>query len=180
MVYGPGEDTWLAVEVVSRCVEGGGVCVDVGSGRGYLSDALSTRCRHVVAVDINEHACRESSRHDVVCCDAARCVKRADVVVSNPPYLPPEEPCTDWEALAIYDCGVLPAVLRVVAVLRPRIVVLVVSSMGRRDFVVEAMEALGYREELRAIVHMFFEDIEAVCWRSKYLYPRDQEDRAGD
>ena len=171
MVYGPGEDTWLAVEAAAYCVDGAGVCVDVGCGRGYIWDALSSKCKHVISVDINEEACRWSNRHDVVCCDVAKCVRRADVLVSNPPYLPPEESCTDWETTAIYDCGVLPALLRAVAVMRPRVVVLVLSSLSRGDFVTEALEALGYREELRVSAHVFFEDIEAVCWRAKYLYP---------
>jgi len=174
-VYRPDIDSWLAAAVADACISGG-TCADVGCGSGAITAVLASRCSLVVAIDVNEAACRACRSYDAVCCDAGTCLARIDALVSNPPYLPPEEPCTDWEAVAIYDCGIIPRLLRVIAVTRPSVVVMVISSLSRRDLVFEAMEALGYREVLRASAHKFFEDIEAVCWRAKYKYQRVGED----
>lgn len=167
-IYGPAEDTWLTVRAVEKCVGPARprLCIDVGSGGGYVTQALSGVCGATVAVDLNPAACCASKAWgDSVCCDALFCVVgRGDMaVVSNMPYLPPEEKADDWEALAIYDYYFTERLLSWVAVYRPRLVVLTTSTLGLADHVETSLRQLGYRTIHVEKNHMFFEDIVALC-----------------
>lgn len=160
-IYSPGEDSILTLKVLSKLNRNFNICVDVGAGSCILSDKLRELCREVVAVDINPYACSTCKRHDVVCTHGLSAISRADLVVSNLPYLPPEEPPTDWEAVAIYDYGLVNNVLRWASAYRPEVLVLTFSSLGRADFVEEALNVLG-RVIYKEIFHYFFEDIISI------------------
>ena len=167
-LYGPAEDTWLTVRAVERCVGPARpkLCVDVGSGGGHVTRVLSGICGAVVAVDVNPAACCASKQWgDSICCDVLSCLVGRDnsAVVSNMPYLPPEEEAGDWEALSIYDYHFTERLLSWVAVQGPRIVVLTTSTLGLAHHVTTSLELLGYRIFHEERSHMFFEDIVSLC-----------------
>ncbi|AET31908.1 N5-glutamine methyltransferase [Pyrobaculum ferrireducens] len=161
MPYTPAEDTYLTLESVEE-IEEGDICVDVGTGTCIVGMALAAKCRVTLAVDIDLNSCKMCKPPvDVVCSDVANAVRRADVVVFNLPYLPPEEP-TD---AAVHDTGVVPRFLRWISMVRPRVVVLTFSSLGRADFILDALRAQCAVVRARKI-HLFFETIytvTAVC-----------------
>ncbi len=162
-IYKPQEDTYVTLRLISRLKEKFNICIDVGAGSCALSDALTRLCRHIVAIDINPYSCSACrGRHDVLCSHGLSAIARADLVVSNPPYLPPEEPPTDWETLAIYDYGLINHILRWTYAYRPRMLILTFSTLGRSDVIEEAVSALG-RIVDKEIAHYFFEDIMSIA-----------------
>lgn len=157
MPYKPAEDSYLTLETIEE-IDGGGICVDVGTGYCIIAKKLATKCREVVAVDIDIEACKTcSSEIDVVCSDVGKAVKKVDVVVFNLPYLPPEEPID----ITIHDTGVVPRFLRWISIVRPRVVVATFSSLGRADFILEALKAQCV-VVAAAKLHLFFESIYSV------------------
>lgn len=161
MVYQPAEDTYLTLELIEG-VESGNLCVEIGSGSCIIASQLATRCRHVVAVDIDLESCKSCPPDvDVVCSDAAEAVIRGDVAVSNPPYLPPDSPID----VTHHDVGALPRTLRWIASRRPRVVILTFSSLSRLDLILETLRVFCRVVEIGAY-HLFFEtmySIKAVC-----------------
>mgnify|MGYP000732709805 CR=1 FL=1 len=157
MPYRPAEDSYLTLEALEE-LDSGDLCVDVGTGSCILAGALLGKCRQVVALDVDMEACRSCPREvDVVCGDAAEALGKCDVLVSNLPYLPPEEPLD----VAVHDLGIVPRLLRWVAARRPRIVVFTFSSLGRADHLMEALRGMC-RVTRVSKLHMFFEDIVTV------------------
>jgi release factor glutamine methyltransferase len=157
MPYTPAEDSYLTLEALEE-LSSGDLCVDVGTGSCMLAEALLGKCRQVVALDVDLEACRSCPREvDVVCGDAAEALRRCDVLVSNLPYLPPEEPLD----IAIHDLGIVPKLLRWVAAHRPRVVVFTFSSLGRMEHLMDALRAMCRVTRISKL-HMFFEDIITV------------------
>ncbi|MGC8583579.1 MAG: methyltransferase domain-containing protein [Thermoproteus sp.] len=161
-IYKPQEDSYVTLNLLSRINGKFDICVDVGAGSCILTRALGRLCKRVVAVDINPYACAGCKEYDVLCAHGLSAISRADLVVSNPPYLPPEEPPVDLEAVAIYDYGLIHHILRWAFAYRPRLLVLTYSTLGRADAIEDAVSALG-RIVDREVVHRFFEDIVAIA-----------------
>jgi release factor glutamine methyltransferase len=157
MPYTPAEDSYQTLEALEE-VERGDLCVDVGTGTCLLAKALLYKCRHVVAIDIDMEACKSCPPEvDVVCGDAAEALRKIDVLVSNLPYLPPEEPLD----ATVHDLGIVPKLLRQVTTHRPRVVVLTFSSLGRADHVIDTLRAMCTITTISKL-HLFFEDIISV------------------
>ncbi|MEM1571833.1 MAG: protein-(glutamine-N5) methyltransferase [Pyrobaculum sp.] len=157
MPYQPAEDSYLTQEAVDA-LEGADVCLDVGTGSCILAKALRYKCRRVVAVDVDLGACKSCTPEvDVLCNDAAWGIRRADIAVFNLPYLPPEDPLD----VSIHDVGVVPKFLRWISATRPRVVVLTFSSLGRADFVMDALRTMCTVIRT-ARLHLFFESIYTV------------------
>ncbi|ABL88035.1 conserved hypothetical protein [Pyrobaculum islandicum DSM 4184] len=156
MTYKPAEDSYLTLEMLNEVR--GDVCIDVGTGSCILAKALVEKCRLIIAVDIEEEACRTCPNNiDVICSNATETLRGGDVVVSNLPYLPPEEPID----LTIHDLGIIPRVLRWISANRPHTVILTFSSLGRADFVFEALRSTCVILKI-AKLHLFFESIFTV------------------
>jgi len=156
MIYEPAEDTELALRAVEALE--GDICVDVGSGSCIIARKLATKCRWTLAIDIEPQACKTCPKEvDVICGNGLTSLRRADVVVSNLPYLPPEEPLDP----SIHDLGLTQQVLRWVSMYRPGTVVLVFSSLGRASHIAEALNAMCTIVRVERL-HLFFESIYAV------------------
>lgn len=165
--YKPREDSYLTLKILSHINEKLNICIDIGSGECILTKYLINKCKMVVAIDININACYLCKFYDVLCSDGPSSVIKADLVVSNLPYLPPEEEPSDWETYAIYDYGLVNKVLRWAFAYRPKYLALTFSSLGREDFILEALEIFG--EVLRVEqYHALFEDIKSVLVLSKF------------
>ncbi|MEM1902722.1 MAG: class I SAM-dependent methyltransferase [Pyrobaculum sp.] len=157
MVYPPSEDTYLTLELL-KDVDYNDLCIEIGSGSCIISTYLSTKCRHVVAVDIDLNACKSCPPDiDVLCSDAAEAVARGDLVVSNPPYLPPETPLDSTH----HDVGAVPKILRWITTHRPRVVVLTFSSLGRADLILDTLRTMCRIVDV-GVYHLFFENIYTV------------------
>lgn len=95
MVYEPREDSWLVVESVrDRSVDR---VLDMGTGTGVIAKELSKTCKKVIAADIDPEAVyfakknSKSKNIEFVVSDLFQNVEgKFDLIVFNPPYLPPE------------------------------------------------------------------------------------------
>lgn len=99
-VYQPDEDTYLLEDALTRHQYlPAKVIVEVGCGSGYIS-ALLRRIyplAYIISTDINPHAAEQahallsgSKNGDVIRGFLSDTIRRADVAVFNPPYLPSE------------------------------------------------------------------------------------------
>lgn len=99
MIYTPAEDSYLLADCAQQY--SGKSAIEIGVGSGMILDALRRRFDQVIGTDIDVEAlrfCRKKSSALLICCDAASALARAarfDLVVSNPPYLPDDEPFID-------------------------------------------------------------------------------------
>ena len=95
-VYPASEDTLLLARFVER-VAPVGVAVEVGCGSGLVTLELAYRSEYIVGIDVSERAALATKFRvsklpnvDVVVSDRLSALRErsADLVVSNPPYLP--------------------------------------------------------------------------------------------
>jgi release factor glutamine methyltransferase len=103
MVYEPREDTWLIVEslkdFITRISSDGRTlnrALDMGTGSGAIAGELAKCCRNVVAVDIDPEAIKAAKKKSksknikfVVSDLFDKVDDKFDLIVFNPPYLPP-------------------------------------------------------------------------------------------
>ena len=106
-VYQPAEDSHLLAEAAREAVGEGERALDVGTGSGYVADALADAGARVVAADVNPLACEQARDRglSVVQANLADPFDAAtfDLVTFNPPYLPtpPEDAMDDWMERAL-------------------------------------------------------------------------------
>lgn len=101
------EDTLLLIKAVESlgCKD---KCLEIGSGRGYVTSLLAKKCFYLIAIDVDQTATLEtkrrvedkgiSSKVDVVCCKGLSAVREGklfDAIIFNPPYLPNQEGLKD-------------------------------------------------------------------------------------
>lgn len=154
-VYQPAEDSHLLATTARDDVNAGDRTLDVGTGSGYVANAMAEASARVIASDINPTACQQARNRGVpvVRGDMLSPFQDGvfDVVTFNPPYLPtPEhEEWDDWmeRALSGGEDGrrlVDPFLDDVVRVLtEDGRVLLLVSSLTDIDTVQEYAEARG-------------------------------------
>lgn len=159
-VYQPAEDSELLATVARDHVAPDDRVLEVGTGSGYVADAIATDVgASVVASDLNPHACQAARERglDAVRGDLLTPFRAAsfDVVLCNPPYLPtdPDEEWDDWMEIALSGgesgLAVIEPFLETVSrVLKPDgVVLLLVSSLTGVDAVVD----LADEQEFAAI-----------------------------
>ena len=170
-VYEASEDTWL-LEVSLLKLDCSGLAIDVGCGGGDIALTLLKRGGEVVALDISEEAVRVTARRSaqnswrlhVMVCDrlaAIRPTGRISVIACNPPYLPSEEP-----ADRAVDGGPSGAdfSLELISQARPFLdrgarLVLITSTLGGEDAILEACKKIGLRTEMLGSRRLFFEEL---------------------
>ncbi|MEM2910238.1 MAG: methyltransferase [Nitrososphaerota archaeon] len=102
-VYQPAEDTFLLMDVVNDMPHVG-KAVEVGSGSGMVSVALTYKADYVVSMDIDLNSCYatlkrlrkhdQRAKTDVICCNLLSAFRESsgfELIVFNPPYLPNEQ-----------------------------------------------------------------------------------------
>ncbi|MGC8676497.1 MAG: methyltransferase [Candidatus Micrarchaeia archaeon] len=187
-VYGPAEDTLLAVEASERCIatkpEGKGIdALDMGCGTGLigLCMAKSAKVRSVVLADISENAVNLASSNIVRngMTAKAKAVRsnlfenisgRFDIMVFNAPYLRSDESEPESEA-AMLSGGSQGIELSLEFLKQAKShsgrcasVVLVASSLGNLIKLEREAAKLGYSEQDKLTAHYFFEDIVAFVF----------------
>ncbi len=86
--YQPAEDTYFLHDQIKN--EKGDAALDIGSGSGFLTRALSKSFNFVVGTDLNFDALKNQSNkpENLVCCNAADVLSRQfDLIICNMPYL---------------------------------------------------------------------------------------------
>jgi len=90
--YQPAEDTYFLHDHIKN--EKGDAALDIGSGSGFLTRALSKSFNFVVGTDLNFDALKNQSSKpkNLVCCNAADVLSRQfDLIICNMPYLATDE-----------------------------------------------------------------------------------------
>jgi len=180
-VYRPSDDTALLMEslhkhepIIKRTVTR---ALDLGTGSGILARVLRIYIGVpvVVAVDVSPYALlhsRSSTPPEVLVagCHSGECLEPGsfDLVVMNPPYLPPEEEWNDscdgwlrrsWEAVDLYSLCKNAARLS-------RFMVMGVSSTLSPINLVDCLEKEGFKTQEDARLKLFFEELYVVVgWR---------------
>jgi len=184
-VYEPAEDTWLLMEALHHgypvmldwCGSISSVA-DIGSGTGVIAaHLLSNLGLKTVAVDVSPYAIEASEealgqRPEalIVYCNAGSCLRRVDLAVFNPPYLPEGDPeeealvaglCEGWFRLALTS----PEAMREMCINASRAarcgVVAVYSTISPVDLE-ECLRRQGLRIVLGIEEPFFFERLKAI------------------
>jgi len=106
-VYQPEEDTLLLYETAMREINPDERIIEIGTGSGFIASRIRERSDHVIATDINPHACKSAKKGggvEVIRTDLFSGICGTfDLVLFNPPYLPTkrEEKLDDWLEYAL-------------------------------------------------------------------------------
>lgn len=165
-VYPVREDSILLRDAALGSVDGGSV-LEVGTGSGFVAEAVDPYASRVVATDVNPHAVRAARRRGVpaVLTNLADGVRgEFDVVLFNPPYLP-EDGDEGWMKHALSGGATgrevieefLGGVDRVLS--EGGVVLLVASTRTWLDVVKELAGRNGFSVEVAARDRFFFEEV---------------------
>ncbi|UXD21182.1 methylase [Ignicoccus pacificus DSM 13166] len=156
-VYKPAEDTWLAWELVEELPYVGGLGVDVGCGSGALLNVISKKVERVVGVDLNPCAVKacKSCGFEALLCSSMSCLREADLVVANLPYLP----CSD--DMSVCE-SYLPQVLEGLKVKENGYLILIYSSLTTID---PLRMLKGFRMVMERKVNMGMEELIGMVLR---------------
>lgn len=170
-VYQPAEDSWLLAQTALDHVTADDYVLDVGTGTGFVGEHVAAETgASVVGVDINPHACHAAREAGLSVVQGDLCSPFAagsfDVVLCNPPYLPPEDrTADDWMATALEsDDGGRAVINRFIEdvgrVLRKdgRALILV-SSQTDSEAVREYARSCGFAVATAATEEHFFETL---------------------
>lgn len=158
-VYQPAEDSHLLARAANDAVTSQTRALDVGTGSGYVADAMAQAGASVVATDINPLACEQAAEGGVAVVQGNLAdpfeARVFDLVTFNPPYLPtpPEEARDDWmeAALSGGEDGrrvIEPFLATVGRVLRrDGRILLLVSTLTDIDAVTELAGTHGFESE---------------------------------
>jgi len=181
-VYQPSDDTYLLLDAVEQLFKLVGPdsindLVELGSGSGVVTAELLERLgqARAVAVDISPYAVIEtrrilgsSPRALVVECDAGTCIRSADLVVFNPPYLPPSEwdhlisrKCDGWYLKALVDPESMYRMCVEASRIARKAIVAVYSSISPVN-ISECLKSRGFSVDTVIKLKMFFEDLIAL------------------
>lgn len=185
-VYLPAEDSFLAAEALEEYLSGSGKegleVLDMGAGTGFLGlvAAKSGKTKSVLFADMNDEAvaiCRENiSFNSAVLkaeCDAVRSDLfsnvngKFDIIIFNAPYLPADEGDKKHGEISRAWSGGDEGIEISVKFLEESLghlkeegkVLLVASSLGSLDKLESEFKRIGFKEESRKKIHIFFEDM---------------------
>lgn len=173
-VYTPREDSFLMLKTATKYFREGISLLDMGCGSGIIAMAAARAGCDVVAADINPAAVKLVKQHSskagvnikVVHSDLFSGVKgKFDVIVFNPPYLPPSSGdvhLSDTEAIATIagkNCEVIVKFLEQARhfLKSNGVILLLLSSLT--DSIVEKTIAEHYVKRVVAKQRLFFETL---------------------
>ena len=97
-MYTPSDDTFLLADCIRQYY--GGLALEIGVGSGLLLKILERNFEYVAGSDIDLTALQHCKQQKItsanvllVCCDAGSAfgIRKFDLIVSNPPYLPNDD-----------------------------------------------------------------------------------------
>ncbi len=172
-VYEPAEDSFLLADAALDLAKQGMKILEIGTGTGFIAAVLKANLDvDLLATDINPYAVKCACNNGVPTIradmfSAFRSVKRFDMIIFNPPYLPTleEDKVPGWLNYA-FDGGADGAtslrifLKNVVCYLCPRGTVLVlVSSLTGIEKAISWMEGYGLDTEVVSKEKCFFEEL---------------------
>ncbi len=172
-VYPPAEDTYLLYDNLE--LSGVDTFLEIGCGTGVVTLRAAQEVTRVIATDLsldavkntNENLQRNRLDHKatVIQCDLLTPFRRSiefSVIAWNPPYLPRGNENTTMDHALVGGREGVESLLRLIPQIPAHLkrggsVFFVVSSLGRVDAVIDAMERVGFRVEIIAERGLFFE-----------------------
>ena len=105
-VYSPAEDTFLLLEAARQEIQPGDRVLEIGTGSGFVAEALGKAVQCMIATDISPYATAAAYGKGVMVIrtDLSDGVRgQFDLILFNPPYLPTrkEERICDWLEYAL-------------------------------------------------------------------------------
>ena len=168
MVYEPREDSWLIMESVKgRAVA---TALDMGTGTGVIANELSKSCKKVIAADIDPeavaHAKKNSKSKNItfVVSDLFEHIEgKFDLIVFNPPYLPPGPTPEAFHTSKVSEwAGGRPLILKFLRAARTRLnpqgsIVLLFSN--RTGLELSELQSLGFKLQKLGEQKFFYEHL---------------------
>ena len=175
-IYPPSEDSELLLEIALKEVRVEDDVLEVGVGSGFVSERIKSKCRFLLATDINPYALRTTKKKgiEVIRTDLVKGIKKKfTLILFNPPYLELNEieKKGDWLEKAINGgkegieviCKFLDCVRDVLA--EGGRIILIVSSFNTPK-IFEEIEKRSFRYEIIGRRKLFFEEIYALKIKS--------------
>ncbi|MCD7782266.1 MAG: class I SAM-dependent methyltransferase [Methanosphaera sp.] len=177
-VYPPAEDTFLLIDNLD--VEKNDKVLEIGTGTGIISIKASLTAKSVLAVDINPYAIECAKKNielngrdniEVRKSDLFEDIdEKYDIILFNTPYLPVvEEESMDDDYSKAWDGGVdgrniiNPFLEQVAKYLEDNgRIQIVQSSLSDNEKTLEYLNKNGFKAEITANEHQFFEDITLI------------------
>lgn len=177
-VYPPAEDTFLLIDNLKVNEED--EALEIGAGTGLVSICASLKCKNVTSTDINPYAIKcikcnvkLNKRENITIIESdlfENIPNRYDLILFNTPYLPvDEEEHIDDDYSKAWDGGEdgrlvidkfieeAPNYLK-----EDGRIQLVQSSFSDNEKTLEMFKKIGFKAEITALEHMFFEDITLI------------------
>ncbi|WP_461867098.1 HemK2/MTQ2 family protein methyltransferase [Thermococcus sp.] len=178
-VYEPAEDTFLLAE--NLAVRKGDIALDMGTGTGIIALLMAQKAEYVLGVDINPIAVRLARENaelngimnvDFRLSDLFENIDgKFDLITFNAPYLPgkPKELIDFALVGGVNGREVLDRFIEEVELhLKPGgRVQIVQSSITGVDETLQKLENAGFKAEVTAKKHVFFEDIILIRAQAK-------------
>ena len=178
-VYEPAEDTFLLAE--NLAVRKGDIALDMGTGTGIIALLMAQKAEYVLGVDINPIAVRLARENaelngimnvDFRLSDLFENIDgKFDLITFNAPYLPgkPKELIDFALVGGVNGREVLDRFIEEVELhLKPGgSVQIVQSSITGVDETLQKLENAGFKAEVTAKKHVFFEDIILIRAQAK-------------
>jgi len=177
-VYAPAEDTFLMID--NLIIKDSDHVLEIGTGSGLVAISASFNCREVTCTDINPYAikCAENNiklndveNITVIKSDLFENIEECyDLILFNTPYLPVmEEEHVDDDYSKAWDGGESGReVIDKFIIQAPDYlkeggkIQLVQSSLSDNEKTLEMFKELGFKAEITAVEHVFFEDITLI------------------
>ena len=182
-VYPPAEDTFLLID--NLLVNADDEVLEIGCGTGLVSISASYNCSKVTCTDINPHAIKCAQANiklnnrenvSVIISDLFENIdKRYDLIIFNTPYLPViEEEHVDDDYSKAWDGGedgrkVIDRFIKEAPTYLndDGHIQLVQSSLSDNAKTLEIFDEMGFKAEITAMEHVFFEDITLITATKK-------------
>jgi len=160
--YSPADDTFFLADYIQK--EKGQSALDIGTGRGFLANVLSSNFSYVVTTDIDLESLKsqKSKFPFSICCNAADALRHEfDLIVCNMPYLPSEQ-VSDKTIDGGKEGMEVP--LRIIessknCLRRGGKILFLTSTLANYQKLIEKTKKLGFNVKIVARKKLFFEEL---------------------
>ena len=177
-VYPPAEDTFLLID--NLIIDKSDSVLEIGTGTGLVSICASYKCSQVTSTDINPYAlkCAETNvklnnrtNINIIHSDLFENIgNKYDLILFNTPYLPvTEEEHVNDNYSKSWDGGengreIIDKFLKEAPhyLKKGGKIQIIQSSLSNNEKTLDILEKKGFKVEITAIEHIFFEDITLI------------------